>query len=111
MTLNDNTVGQFVFFQNNNDTTVYGGTITKVNGGQITIHEHRQAAQIKSRFTPLYLNSTNGRYEGKVKPQDEHSPVTHDVTPHNIIVAGSINAYHVEQHMFDTLRTLGVLDN
>ena len=89
---------------------VLGGVVTTHDNDTVTVHEYRQAPNIQSRFTPLYTNTSNQRLEAKLKPQSCHIPVMHTVNRMKLVTSGSISNYHVDSRLFDTLRSLGVVD-
>ena len=62
-------------------------------------------------FTPLYLNSTNNRHEVKVEPDPNvHTPTMITVSNADVLASGSIHDYMINDSLFDTLRSMGVLD-
>ena len=105
-------VGKFVFFSSGTSTDVLGGTVTRINvdAQKITVHEHRQANIATRRFTPLYTNTTNLRIEQRVKPLSHHAPVLHDVRVSHVHAVGTVERYHIEQTLLDSLRAMGVMD-
>ena len=112
--MKDVKVGEFVFFSVPNSAHVFGGIVSSILLASKTfvVHEHRQAEALraKRRFTPLYTNTTTKRYEPKEKPQSHHTPVLRNVPLHRVFTHGQIDKYHIDANMFDTLRSLGVID-
>ena len=103
--------GKFAFFSKQDQREVLAGTIHSVSndGKTITIHEHRQAPQRQRRFTPLYKNNNNNKYEVRTKIYDYHSPVHVDMDVSDLIVTGEINDYYIDETMLDKLKSVGVL--
>ena len=112
--ISDITVEDFVFFSFPGKPGVLGGIVKNIlpDSNTLVVHEHGQGTttQSKRRFTPLYNNSMTNRIESKLKPQDYHTPVLRDVDIRNVHVTGKMVKYHVGADMFDSLRSLGVLD-
>lgn len=103
-------IGQFVFFSNDDTPHVHGGTVTGLSDTTVTVHEHRQAKQVKRRFTPLYRDSATGKFEVKVKPLKQHTPVSVTLPLTGEVAVGSIDNYHISAPLLDTLKSLGVLE-
>ena len=104
-------VGDFVYFSNPDQPHVQAGVVLTASGDEFTVHEYRQAPVDKTRFTPLYTNSQNGRLEAKLKPQTVHTPVIHDITLQHAITSGKIStSYHIDETLQHSLRSLGILD-
>jgi len=114
VSMNDVEVGDFVFFSVPGSSHVYAGTVSSVLAASQTfvVHEHRQAEALraKRRFTPLYTNTMTKKYEPKEKPQSHHTPVLRNVPLRHVFTHGQIDKYHIDATMFDTLRSLGVID-
>lgn len=102
--------GDFVFFTCSDTGSVLSGVVTASDNNTVTVHEYRQAPKMQRRFTPLYTNTQNRRLEAKLKPQTCHVPVMHTVQRRTLELSGSISNYQIDSHMFDTLRSRGVVD-
>ena len=102
--------GDFVFFTNSDTGSVLGGVVTATDNNTVTVHEYRQAPRMQRRFTPLYTNTQTQRLEAKLKPQTCHTPVMHTVQRKRIEISGTITNYQVDSHVFNTLRSRGVVD-
>ena len=105
-------LGKFVFFTDSErPNKVIAGRILAMSADkqQLSVHEHRQAAKQQSRFTPLYLNTKNKRFEQKEVPQSFHQPTTSDIDASSIMIVGNIAGYHIDTALLDALKSMGVL--
>jgi len=103
-------INDFVFFSLPDSSVVQGGIVVATQQGSVTVYECRQAPSQQRRFTPIYLNSTNDRYEAKLKPSACHMPVHVDVPVACVLAHGRIDNHYISASLFETLRSLGVLD-
>ena len=105
------TVGDFVFFSVPGTSNVEAGRVTAVDSyGILSVHEHRQAPKITSRFVPLYYNSRTHRHELREVAHEYHTPDMSYVKPADVIISGVIDKYTVASSMLAALKSHGVSD-
>ncbi len=76
--------------------------------GTLTIHELQQSEVIKRRYYPMYRNTHNDKLEAKLKPQEHHEPVTHEIDRSQIMIKGTISKNHIPESLLDAITSMGV---